>query len=77
LVAYITTGSLLLIIPASSVPILLASLTSSEYVHSDLLSLTAIFNTIYEYFINKNKSRFVQKIVAAILIIIGVILIKI
>ena len=42
-----------------------------------LLSLTAIFNTIYEYFINKNKSRFVQKIVAAILIIIGVILIKI
>lgn len=42
-----------------------------------LLTLTAILNTIYEYFISKNKSKIYQKIIAAILIILGVILIKI
>ena len=42
-----------------------------------LLTLTAILNTLYEYFICKNKKNVVQKIVCAILIIIGVILIKI
>ena len=41
-----------------------------------LLTLTAILNTIYEYFISKNKSKIIQKIIAAILIIIGVLLIK-
>jgi drug/metabolite transporter (DMT)-like permease len=42
-----------------------------------LLTLTAILNTIYEYFISKNKSKIIQKVIAAILIIFGVILIKI
>ena len=42
-----------------------------------LLTLTAILNTIYEYFISKNKTKIYQKIIAAILIIVGVILIKI
>ena len=42
-----------------------------------LLTLTAILNTIYEYFISKNKSKICQKLVAAILIILGVILIKV
>ena len=42
-----------------------------------LLTLTAILNTLYEYFISKNRKKVVQKIIAAILIIIGVILIKI
>lgn len=42
-----------------------------------LLTLTAILNTLYEYFICINKKNVVQKIVCAILIIMGVILIKI
>ena len=42
-----------------------------------LLTLTAILNTIYEYFVSKNKTKIYQKIIAAILIILGVILIKI
>ncbi|MBQ7789849.1 MAG: EamA family transporter [Bacilli bacterium] len=42
-----------------------------------LLTLTAILNTIYEYFVSKNKTKIYQKIIAAILIIFGVILIKI
>lgn len=42
-----------------------------------LLTLTAVFNTIYEYFVNKNRSKFLIKLIASILIIIGVILIKI
>lgn len=42
-----------------------------------LLTLTSILNTIYEYFIEKNKSKFVQKLIASILIILGVIIIKI
>mgnify|MGYP003289364627 CR=1 FL=1 len=42
-----------------------------------LLTLTAILNTLYEYFICKNKKNVVQKIICAILIIIGVILIKV
>lgn len=41
-----------------------------------LLTLTSILNTIYEYFIEKNKSKFVQKLIASILIILGVIIIK-
>ena len=42
-----------------------------------LLTLTAILNTIYEYFVSNNKTKIYQKIIAAILIILGVILIKI
>lgn len=42
-----------------------------------LLTLTAILNTLYEYFISKNRKKVIQKIIAATLIIIGVILIKI
>ena len=41
-----------------------------------LLTLTAILNALYEYFILKNKKNFVIKLIASILIIIGVILIK-
>ena len=42
-----------------------------------LLTLTSILNTMYEYFVCKNKSKFIQKVIASILIIIGVIIIKI
>lgn len=41
-----------------------------------LLTLTSLFNTIYEYFINKNKSKLIQKLIASILIILGVLIIK-
>lgn len=41
-----------------------------------LLTLTSILNTMYEYFVAKNKSKFLQKVIASILIIIGVIIIK-
>lgn len=41
-----------------------------------LLTLTSILNTMYEYFVCKNKSKFVQKVIASILIIIGVVVIK-
>ena len=41
-----------------------------------LLTLTSILNTMYEYFVSKNKSKFLQKVIASILIIIGVIIIK-
>ena len=41
-----------------------------------LLTLTSILNTMYEYFICKNKSKFIQKVIASILIIIGVVIIK-
>lgn len=42
-----------------------------------LLTLTSILNTIYEFVICKNKNKLVQKIIASILILIGVIIIKI
>lgn len=41
-----------------------------------LLTLTSILNTMYEYFVCKNKSKFIQKLIASILIIIGVVIIK-
>ena len=41
-----------------------------------ILTLTSILNTIYEYVIVKNKKHFLQKLVASILIILGVILIR-
>lgn len=41
-----------------------------------LLTLTSILNTIYEFVICKNKNKLIQKIIASILILIGVIIIK-
>ena len=41
-----------------------------------ILTLTSILNTIYEYLIVKNKSKFLQKVVASIMIITGVLLIR-
>ena len=41
-----------------------------------LFALTAILNALVEFIFNHDKSKFVQKIVAAIIILIGVILIK-
>lgn len=41
-----------------------------------ILTLTSILNTMYEYFIVKNKKKFVQKLIASILILIGVLLIR-
>ena len=41
-----------------------------------LFALTAILNALVEFIFNKNRSKFIQKIVAAIIILIGVILIK-
>lgn len=42
-----------------------------------LLTLTTILNTLYEYFINKDKNKLIEKVIASILIILGVIIIKI
>lgn len=41
-----------------------------------LFALTAILNALVEFVFNHDKSKFIQKIVAAIIILIGVILIK-
>lgn len=41
-----------------------------------LFALTSILNAIIEYIFNKNKNKFVLKIISAILIILGIILIK-
>lgn len=41
-----------------------------------LFALTAILNALVEFIFNKNRSKFIQKIVAAIIILIGVMLIK-
>lgn len=42
-----------------------------------LFALTSILNAIIEYITSKNKNKFIQKLIASILIILGVILIKI
>ncbi len=42
-----------------------------------LLTLTAILDSIYEYFFNKDKSAFLKKIIIGVIILIGVFLIKI
>ena len=42
-----------------------------------LLTLTSILNTVYEYFINKDKNKIIQKVIASIMVILGVIIIKI
>lgn len=49
----------------------------SVTVVAPLFALTSILNVIIEYFLNPNKNRFFQKIVAALLIIVGVVLVKI
>ena len=41
-----------------------------------ILTLTSILNTIYEYFVCKNKNKFAQKLVASLMIIMGVLLIR-
>lgn len=41
-----------------------------------ILTLTSVLNTIYEYFIAKNKNKFVQKLIASIMVILGVLLIR-
>ncbi len=42
-----------------------------------LFALTSILNAIIEYFLNTDKNRFFQKLVAAFLIILGILLVKI
>ncbi len=42
-----------------------------------LFALSSILNALMEYFVNQNKNKFIQKLVASILIILGVILVKI
>lgn len=41
-----------------------------------LLALTSIMNAIYEVVINKDRKKFVLKVISAVLIVIGVLLIK-
>lgn len=59
---------------------LISSVKAYEYgdvsIVAPLLTLTTLTNTIYEYFIDKNKQNFIYKLVVSILILIGVILIK-
>lgn len=60
---------------------LISSVKAYEYgdvsVVAPLLTLTIIFNTIYEYFIDKDKKTFYYKLLISLLTILGVILIKI
>ena len=59
---------------------LISSVKAYEYgdvsVVAPLLTLTIIFNTIYEYFIDKDKKTFYYKLFISLLTILGVILIK-
>ncbi len=59
---------------------LISSVKAYEYgsisVVAPLLTLTTILNTIYEYFVDKNRKNLYYKLIISILIIIGVILIK-
>ena len=41
-----------------------------------VFALTSIINAVLEFFMNHNRNRFVQKLIAALLIIIGVVLVK-
>lgn len=60
---------------------LISSVKAYEYgsvsVVAPLLTLTTIFNSIYEFFIDKNRKNLYYKLLISILIIIGVVLIKI
>lgn len=49
----------------------------SVSVVAPLLTLTAILNVIYEFFINKDRKELISKLILGILIVIGVLLIKI
>lgn len=48
----------------------------SVMIVAPLFALTSIINAIIEFLFNKNKQKLVQKLIAAILLIIGVILVK-
>ena len=48
----------------------------SVIVIAPLFALTSILNAVVEYFINPNGNKFLKKMVAAIIIIIGVLLVK-
>ena len=41
-----------------------------------LLALTSIANAVVEFIFNKNKNKLTQKLIAGILLIIGIILVK-
>lgn len=49
----------------------------SVTVIAPLFALTSIFNSFVEFIFNKNRNKLIHKLIAAILILIGVILIKI
>lgn len=70
-----------LLVSLSWCVMLISSVKAYEYgnisVVAPLLTLTTIFNSIYEYFIDRNKKTLFYKLFISILIIIGVILIKI
>ena len=42
-----------------------------------LFALTSIINAVIEFIFNKNKNKLIQKLISAILLIIGVILVRI
>lgn len=44
---------------------------------ASLFALTSIINSIVEFIINRNRSKFIQKLIASLLLIIGVILVRI
>ena len=60
---------------------LISSVKAYEYgsisIVAPLLTLTTILNSIYEYFLDRNKKILYYKLLISVLIIIGVILIKI
>ena len=60
---------------------LISSVKAYQYgsiiVVAPLLALTSILNAMVEFIFNRDKNKFIQKLIAAILIIIGIILIKI
>lgn len=60
---------------------LISSVKAYEYgsisVVAPLLTLTALTNTIYEFFVDRDKKSFYYKLIISILILIGVILIKV
>ena len=43
---------------------------------ASLFALTAILNALVEFIFSHNKNKFIQKVIAATLIIIGVILVN-
>ena len=49
----------------------------SVVIVSSLCSLTIILNIFFSYFILKEKNNFIKKLIAAIIIILSIVLIKI